>query len=122
MLSAAFRTLSTALLTMAWFYVTGGRYQENVVINKPLFLLGPNVGIPGDAPQRRPEAKVIPIRSDPENTPIISVESDQVVIDGFLLDGSNPNLSGGYNANGVPVHAGRRRPERHLPRSGRHRA
>jgi len=86
-------------------YVTGGRYQENVVINKPLFLLGPNVGVPGDALQRRPEAKVIPARSDPENAPIISVESDQVVIDGFLLDGSNPSLSGGYNANGVLVHA-----------------
>jgi hypothetical protein len=85
--------------------VAAGDYYENVVISKPLFLLGPNVGLPGYARNRGPEARIIPARSDPENTPIISVESDDVVIDGFCLDGHNPLLPDGYDAGGVRVHA-----------------
>jgi hypothetical protein len=86
-------------------FVAAGTYAENVIVTKPLLLLGPNAGTSGSAADRRPEARVIPARSDPENAPIISVESDGVVVDGLLLDGSNPALAGGYNANGVRVHA-----------------
>ena len=104
----AFATIQAAVDRVAEdgvVYVAAGTYRENVLIPKPLFLLGPNVGIPGEAVHRYPEARLIPRRSDPENTPIISVESDEVVIDGLMLDGSNVLLSGGYNANGVRVHA-----------------
>lgn len=86
-------------------YIAAGTYTENVVVSKPLMLVGPNAGTPGAAPKRQPEARVIPAQSDPENTPILSIESDDVVIDGMFLDGSNPGLTGGYNANGVRVHA-----------------
>ena len=85
--------------------VASGTYVENVRIQKPLFLLGPNVGIPGQRSDRKPEARILPVLNDPENTPIVSVETDEVVIDGFYLDGHNPGLTGGYNANGVTVHA-----------------
>jgi hypothetical protein len=103
----AFKTIQAAVNHVAAngaVYVAAGSYVENVVVPKPLFLFGPNAGKPGES-VRNPEAKVIPQRSDPENAAIISVESEGVVIDGMFLDGSNPALSGGYNANGVRVHA-----------------
>lgn len=86
-------------------FVAGGTYVENVVVSKPLFLIGPNAGVPGDAAGRKAEARVVPAKSDPENAPIISLESDEIVIDGLCLDGSNPALAGGYDANGTRVHA-----------------
>jgi hypothetical protein len=104
----AFPTIQEAVNRVAeagCVYVAAGTYAESVTIPKPLKLLGPNRGLPGDSAQRGPEAKVIPGRNDPENSPIISVESDQVVIDGLELDGSNPSLPGGYRAPGTTVHA-----------------
>jgi hypothetical protein len=104
----SFNTIQAAIDHVAEngiIHLAPGTYVENPVIFKPLSLVGPNAGIPGDSPNRRPEARLIPLRSDPENGTIVSVESDDVVIDGFLMDGSNPSLSGGYNANGVRVHA-----------------
>ena len=86
-------------------YIAAGTYTENLVVPKPLLLVGPNAGVSGDAANRKPEARIIPARSDPENSPIISIESDEVVIEGLLLDGNNPGLTGGYDANGVRVHA-----------------
>ena len=104
----AFNTIQAAVNQVAEsgiVFVAAGTYTENVVISKPLLLMGPNAGRPGNSAPRLPEARVIPARSDPENTPIIAVESDDVTIDGLFLDGSNPGLTGGYNANGVRVHA-----------------
>ncbi len=104
----AFRTIQAAVDHVGQngiVHVAAGSYVENVVVTRPLCLLGPNAGTPGSVANRRPEAMVIPQRSDPENASIISVESDDVVIDGLFLDGSNPSLTGGYNANGVRVHA-----------------
>ena len=86
-------------------FIAAGTYPENVVVTKSLLLLGPNADRRGSAPNRLPEARIIPARNDPENTPIVSVESDDVVIEGLFLDGGNPGLAGGYNANGVRVHA-----------------
>ena len=86
-------------------YIAPATYVESVTIDKPLFLLGPNAGIAGLSSNRKPEARIVPARNGPENGPIISVESDDVVIDGLLLDGHNPQLTGGYDANGVRVHA-----------------
>ena len=104
----AFSTLQAAVDHVApngIVFIAAGAYAENVVVSKPLLLLGPNAGIPGCVANRRPEARVRPAHSDPENAPIISVESDSVVVDGLFLDGSNPSLAGGYNVNGVRVHA-----------------
>ncbi len=86
-------------------YVAPATYVENLTIDKPLFLVGPNAGMAGLSLNRKPEARIVPARSDPESAPIVSVESDDVVIDGLLLDGHNPQLTGGYDANGVRVHA-----------------
>lgn len=86
-------------------YVAAGTYAENLVLTKPLQMVGPNAGVPGTVANRKLEARIIPARSDPENTPIISVQSDGVIVDGLFLDGNNPVLAGGYDANGVRVHA-----------------
>jgi hypothetical protein len=86
-------------------YIAAGTYAENITIRKPICVVGPNAGTIGRSANRQPEARIIPQHSDPENAPIISVESDDVVIEGLLLDGSNSSLAGGYNANGVRVHA-----------------
>jgi hypothetical protein len=104
----AFRTIRAALDQVeedGVLYLAPGTYTESVVIGRPVSLIGPNAGRAGADPARLPEARIRPARSDPENAPILSVESDDVVIDGVLFDGANPNLTGGYNANGVRVHA-----------------
>src|SRR5581483_6753814 len=104
----AFNTIQAALDCVAdngAVFVAQGTYVENVVITRPISLVGPNAGLAGSAPDRRSEARIIPARNDPENGTIISIETDNVVIDGFLLDGHNSQLEGGYDANGVAVHA-----------------
>lgn len=104
----AFATIQAAIDHVApggVVYVAPATYVESVLIDKPLFLLGPNAGIAGVNSSRKPEARIVPARNDPGNAPIISLESDDVVIDGLLLDGHNPQLPGGYDANGVRVHA-----------------
>ncbi|HYG33164.1 MAG TPA: hypothetical protein VEC99_00175, partial [Clostridia bacterium] len=85
--------------------VAAGTYIENISIQKALSLVGPNAGKSGVDSSRGPEAIILPSINDPENIPIISVEASHTLINGFLLDGHNPALSGGYDANGVPVHA-----------------
>src|SRR5579883_3283089 len=86
-------------------YVAAGTYVENVRIQNPVFLIGPNSGVAGAASGRKAEARIVPSSSDPENRPVISIESDGVVVDGFFVDGFNPSLPGGYSANGARVHA-----------------
>jgi hypothetical protein len=89
-------------------HVAAGTYVENVPMAKPLTMLGPNAGRPGAGP-RLPEAILVPAYNDPENSPIIVLESSHIIIDGFLLDGNNPSpppgFGAGYNANGVQVYA-----------------
>ncbi|HRT09766.1 MAG TPA: right-handed parallel beta-helix repeat-containing protein, partial [Candidatus Paceibacterota bacterium] len=88
--------------------VAAGFYEENVVVGKAVTLLGPNAGKAGSDPTRGAEAIVTTALNDPESVPVFSVEADHIVIDGFLLDGHNPNLPadvGDYDANGVIVHA-----------------
>jgi hypothetical protein len=104
----AFQTIQAGVdhvIPGGFVYVAAGTYAENVIIPKPLFLIGPNAGITGGEVHRRPEARVIPCQSDPENAAILSVESEDIVVDGLFLDGNNPQLPGGYNANGLRVHA-----------------
>jgi hypothetical protein len=86
-------------------YVAAGTYIENVTVDKALNLIGPNAGRAGVDPGRVAEAVVIPIIDDPETTPIFSVIADDVVIDGFFLNGDNPECKDGYDANGADVNA-----------------
>ena len=110
--SNAFNTIQAAVTNVSaggTVHVAAGTYVENVPLDKPVSLLGPNAGKPGSALTRRPEAMLVPAINDPENIPILVVEASHVTIDGFLLDGHTPNppigFGHGYNANGVEVYA-----------------
>ena len=95
----------TAAAPAGAVFVAAGFYIENVTVDKALTLIGPNAGKSGADPGRVAEAVVIPIIDDPETTPVLSVIANDVVVDGFFLNGDNPGYSDGYDANGVDVNA-----------------
>ncbi|MCX8155763.1 MAG: FG-GAP-like repeat-containing protein [Verrucomicrobiae bacterium] len=80
-------------------------YIENVAINKPLTLLGPNFGKAGSNPGRGPEAVVMSAVNDPEDAVIFAILASNVVVDGFYFDGDNPMLTGGYTVGTADVNA-----------------
>jgi hypothetical protein len=104
----AFKTIDAGLTAVAAggiVNVAAGTYIESLEIDKPVALVGPNAGKSGTATDRAAEAVIRPSNNDPENTPIISVVTSEVTVDGFELNGNNPALSSGYTVNGVEVHA-----------------
>lgn len=94
-----------AVATGGTVLVAPGRYFGNVTLDKSVRLTGPNAGKSGTDGARTSEAVVLPSINDPENTAIISVVADNVVVDGFLLDGNNPGLGSGYQGNGAQLYA-----------------
>ena len=65
-----------------------GTYLEQIIINKPLTLLGPNAGKTGSATNRTTEARIaIPPTASP-GTPLISIADgvNGVTLDGLQLD------------------------------------
>lgn len=61
--------------------VSAGEYEETVVVNKPLTLKGANAGVSG-SDSRGAESVIIP-----QGWYGIKIESDDVTIDGFTIDG-----------------------------------
>ena len=84
-------------------YVYAGSYIENLIIGKALSLLGPNAGLPGYDSGRGDEAVIRPAVNDPEFGNLVEVRASNVTIKGFLLNGDNPALGGGYDVGGVDV-------------------
>ncbi len=89
--------------------VAAGTYIEEVVIDKPLSLVGPNAGINPYTGTRVAEAIIQPtqIGHDPYATciAVLHVNDDNVTVDGITLDGNNPALTSGYLVNGIDVDA-----------------
>jgi len=87
--------------------VGSGTYQEALTISQPLFLDGPNAGV--DAVEARPtaggpnppelndereaEAYIVPPSPDPTRDGLVSIEANDVFVDGFTLSGLNPYSS-----------------------------
>jgi hypothetical protein len=107
--SNAFNTIQAAVDHVAdtgTVYVAAGVYIEtNLSIQTRVTLMGPNAGRAGTDPTRGAEARVVPGVNDPYDTGIISVETNSIVVDGFLLDGNNPALGPGLPGHGAELHA-----------------
>src|SRR5262249_30130685 len=81
--------------------VYDGSYQENPVVNKAVTIQGPNAGVAGSA-VRSTEALVI---TNGNQKAAFSLSSNNVTIDGFTIDGDDPNVTGGTLQSGDDANA-----------------
>jgi hypothetical protein len=110
---AAFTTIQAAINAAApldTIQVCAGTYAEQININKPLTMLGPNEAINPNTGVRVAEATIIPTASDPLNPsfagPItVYLAVPGITFRGFTVDGDNPGLTSGVIFNGADVDA-----------------
>ena len=99
----AFKTIQAGINAVAsggTVNVAAGTYTEDVNVNKPLSLIGPNANINPNTGSRVPEAIVIPATSDPDpysptSEIVIYVSTSNVTIKGFTVDGDNASSVSG---------------------------
>ncbi len=77
-------------------HVQAGTFQENLSINKALTLLGANAGVAGSA-TRGAESRII---TSGNQTSVVTLTSGNVTIDGFVIDGDDPAVTGATLASG----------------------
>jgi hypothetical protein len=90
--------------------VAAGTYVEEVTITKALTVEGPNVGLAGDDVLRGAEAILQPVTSNPSfsgpgEVNVLRVLTNNVTVDGLMIDGDNPSLTSGFIVNGADVDA-----------------
>ncbi len=95
---AAIQDAVTKVASSGTVNVAAGTYSGEVTIDQPLSLLGPNATNNPNSSVRVAEAVIRPDTSDPEiydNTAvvIVNIESSNVTIKGFTVDGFNPDLT-----------------------------
>lgn len=89
----------------------GGPYRESLTITRSVTLRGPNAGINPNTGVRLPETSIYLTDglNDPTNVinrgVVLRILADNVVVDGFTIDGNNPSTDGGVSINGVDVNA-----------------
>jgi len=87
-------------------HVAPGTYAEYLYVDRPLTLLGPNAGISPNGGVRGAEAVIVPSSVSVTGGNLIEIESSDVTIDGFVLDGDNPALTSGFpGTNGADLDA-----------------
>lgn len=117
----AFPTIAGALQAVepgGTVTVAPGRYTGQLIIGKSVYLRGPGAGInpnaPTDAdpfaanPQRgTTEAIIMPAQTSFSISDglLITIKADRVMVDGFMLDGDNPDLKNGVQLNGIDGNA-----------------
>ena len=85
--------------------VCAGTYSEDIIVNKPLDIRGPNHLINPNTGTRVAEAVIHPATSSPFGE-IIKVQASNVKISGFTIDGDNPMLASGIaGTNGADLDA-----------------
>jgi hypothetical protein len=92
--------------------VTAGTFIGRLDVTKPLTLLGANSGITaGKSPGTRgAETIILPEVSNPDPyspsaVNVVYVETSNVTIDGFTVDGDNPGLTSAVDLNGANIDA-----------------
>ena len=86
--------------------VLAGTYAEDITVNKSLDIRGPNYGISPNTGIRVPEAVVVPATTAIASNEVFHVETSDVSIDGFTIDGDNTTLISGYlGTNGADIDA-----------------
>ena len=104
--NAPFATIQHAIDVAAatnTIYVDAGTYIEDVIVNKELDLRGANYGINPNTGVRVAESILMPATDDAENGVLVDLEASNSKINGFLLDGDNPGLNGGYPVGAADV-------------------
>ena len=93
-------------------YVDAGTYAENIFVNKTLFIVGTNYGINPNTTARNAETIIYPATSDPDpyspgSLSVIYLDpaASGSSLNGFTIDGDNPNLTSAVNINGANVDA-----------------
>ena len=84
---------------------SAGTFAETIVIDKPLTLNGPNVGINPNTGTRSAEAIIEMPQGLTAHTTLITIASDDVVVDGFTLDGQKLDVA--YQGSGISSTANR---------------
>jgi hypothetical protein len=90
--------------------VQAGRFIGEIVIDMPLHLEGAQVGINPNtaAPPASAQTIIQPDTADATSVTLITIESGGVTLDGFTVDGNNPDLppnSNTIDGNGVTIDA-----------------
>jgi len=98
------------LVTASTVNVLPGTYVEQVYVYKSVNLLGANAGIDPNGGGRGSESMVLVDESGPDPTVApfpthFYLDADNIVIDGFLIDGDNPMLTSGEVLNGADLDA-----------------
>jgi len=92
--------------------VLAGTYTENVTIDKPVNLLGPNASIdPNSSTPRVAEAIVHSAASDSDpydysdadDSTIFILDAEGITLKGFTIDGDTPALNSGFVVNGADI-------------------
>jgi hypothetical protein len=110
---STFATIQAAINAAAptdTIQVCAGTYAEQININKPLTVLGPNAAINPNTGIRIAEATIIPTSSDPLNPSfagpiVVTLSVPGITFRGFTVDGDNPGLNSGVIFNGADVDA-----------------
>src|SRR6056300_87530 len=87
--------------------VAAGVYDGYQLVDKELTILGANSGVPGNG-TRGAESILTPDNTDltfPSNSSnsLVQITRSNVVLDGFWIDGDNPNVSSNNDVNGADV-------------------
>lgn len=87
--------------------VAAGSYYEMLFVDRPLTIWGANKGKSGNSGRSTesiiyPDAIDISSTAGPNNF-VVTINSDDVIFDGFEVNGDNPNLISGNTVNGADV-------------------
>lgn len=93
---APFATLAHAISVSVGgdlIYVDAGTYAENITVNKPLDIRGPNYGISPNTGTRVAEAILVPASTNTSSGAVVTITSGSVSFNGFTVDGDNSTLA-----------------------------